>query len=56
MTYHFTRVLSTFNTLNWQILLGSLEMNVFILILNYINMIEDDYVSCEPLPLFYPSF
>lgn len=31
MKYHFTRVISSFNTLIWQRLRESLEMNVFIL-------------------------
>lgn len=55
MKYHFTPVISSFNTLIWQRLWESLEMNVFILFL--INMIEDDYVYSEPLSLFffYPS-
>lgn len=50
MKYHFTRVISSFNTLIWQRLRESLEMNVFILFL--INMIEDDYVYSEPLCSF----
>lgn len=50
MKYHFTPVISSFNTLIWQRLWESLEMNVFILFL--INMIEDDYVYSEPLCSF----